>query len=98
VGLHDIRKKMAIIPQDSFIFSGSLAFNVDPFNQFTNKEIFNILKKICFVDTMIKNDSQNLNIPDVRWILINSIILMKYLKQIISNLKIKKQISPQRSK
>ena len=77
VGLHDIRQKMAIIPQDSFIFSGSLAFNVDPFNQYTSKQIFNILQKICFFDTMINQEAQELQSSEVKKI-IKSLTQMRY--------------------
>ena len=60
VGLHDIRKKLAIIPQDSFVFSGSLSFNIDPFGEFSKEEILGILTEVSFVDTF-DSDSQKID-------------------------------------
>jgi ABC-type multidrug transport system fused ATPase/permease subunit len=59
VGLHDIRDKMAVIPQDSFVFSGSLKFNVDPFEEFSDEEVFSILERVRFMQTLLtENENQ----------------------------------------
>jgi ABC-type multidrug transport system fused ATPase/permease subunit len=40
VGLQDLRSRMAIIPQDPVLYSGSLRANLDPFNQYTDEEVW----------------------------------------------------------
>ncbi|XP_060700648.1 ATP-binding cassette sub-family C member 3 isoform X5 [Hemiscyllium ocellatum] len=44
IGLHDLRSKLTIIPQDPVLFSGSLRMNLDPFNQYSEEEIWKALE------------------------------------------------------
>jgi ATP-binding cassette subfamily C (CFTR/MRP) protein 2 len=44
IGLHDLRSRMAIIPQDPTIFSGTIRTNLDPFNEYSNDEIWEVLR------------------------------------------------------
>ncbi|XP_051908226.1 multidrug resistance-associated protein 4 isoform X2 [Hippocampus zosterae] len=46
LGLHDIRQKMSIIPQDPVLFTGSMRKNLDPFNQHSEEELWNALQEV----------------------------------------------------
>ena len=46
MGLHTLRKSLAIIPQDPVGFTGTVRFNLDPFNQHTDDAIWQELEKV----------------------------------------------------
>ena len=52
MGLHDVRTRMAVIPQDSFVFSGSLAANLDPLGNSSREEILKTLNQVRFIETL----------------------------------------------
>jgi len=45
VGLHTLREKVAIIPQDPAILTGTVRFNLDPFKTKSDKELWEVLEK-----------------------------------------------------
>ena len=56
VGLHTLRKKMAIISQDNYIFGGSLRFNIDPFDEHSDLDVLSIIQKIKLIETLFEKE------------------------------------------
>ena len=46
IGLHDLRKKISIIPQEPVVFSGSVRRNLDPFGDYSDEQIWSALNEV----------------------------------------------------
>ena len=44
VGLHCLRNRLTIIPQDPVLFSGTLRLNLDPFDKYSDDDLWATLK------------------------------------------------------
>eukprot|EP00261_Vitis_vinifera_P014118 XP_003631374.1 PREDICTED: ABC transporter C family member 10 [Vitis vinifera] len=45
IGVHDLRSRLGIIPQEPTLFSGSVRYNLDPLSLHTDEEIWEVLEK-----------------------------------------------------
>lgn len=66
IGLKNLRQAITIIPQDPTLFTGTIRSNLDPFNQFTDAQIFEALRRVNLIgadessaNTTDSNENQN---------------------------------------
>ncbi|KAF3970894.1 hypothetical protein CMV_005450 [Castanea mollissima] len=54
-GLRDLRKVLGIIPQSPVLFSGSVRFNLDPFNEHNDADLWEALERAHLKDVIRRN-------------------------------------------
>ncbi|ONK69820.1 uncharacterized protein A4U43_C05F27080 [Asparagus officinalis] len=64
IGLHDLRSRFGIIPQDPTLFHGSVRYNLDPLGHHTDLQVWEVLEK-CQLREAVQEKELGLDSPVV---------------------------------
>lgn len=77
IGVHDLRSRLSIIPQEPTMFAGTVRSNLDPLEEYTDEQIWEALDKCQLADEVRKKegklDSKGNNISKTTSIMLSSL-------------------------
>ncbi|KAG1706852.1 hypothetical protein DVH05_027703 [Phytophthora capsici] len=83
IGLHELRNKISIIPQDPVLFSGTVRSNVDPFDQYTDEQIWMSLRRahlahvVTALDSPVDEKGSNFSVGERQLLCISRALLKR---------------------
>ncbi|XP_076916141.1 LOW QUALITY PROTEIN: ABC transporter C family member 3-like [Bidens hawaiensis] len=87
IGLHDLRSRLSIIPQEPTLFQGSVRSNLDPLEQYTDEQIWEALdqcqlgdevrKKEGKLDSPVNENGENWSVGQRQLVCLSRVLLNK---------------------
>ncbi|XP_010542532.1 PREDICTED: ABC transporter C family member 7-like [Tarenaya hassleriana] len=87
IGLHDLRSRLSIIPQDPTMFEGTIRSNLDPLEEYTDQQIWEALdkcqlgdevrKKERKLDSAVSENGQNWSVGQRQLVCLGRVLLKK---------------------